>query len=195
MKLVLASASPRRADLLRAAGFSFEILPVQLDERFKTGEKPEKAVTRLAEAKASAAAALRPGAIVLGADTMVVVRGQPLGKPAGHGDAKRMLRLLSGRSHEVLTGMCLWSNGRRLVHVESSRVRVCKLTEAEIDWYVASGEPADKAGAYAVQGLASRFIVGIEGSYSNVVGLPISCVYNLLKELGCDILRVQRTYD
>ena len=161
---------------------------MQLDERFKRGEKPGKAVTRLAEAKAAAAAALRPGAIVLGADTSVVVRGQALGKPQDNEDAKRMLKLLSGRSHEVLTGICLCAGGRRLVHVEPSRVRMAQLSAAEIDWYVATGEPADKAGAYAVQGLASRFIEGIDGSYSNVVGLPISSVYNLLKQLGCDIL-------
>jgi septum formation protein len=190
MKLVLASTSPRRADLLRAAGFSFEILPVHIDERFKKGEKPEKAVTRLAETKASAAAALRHGAIVLGADTSVVVRGQALGKPLDSEDAKRMMLLLSGRWHEVLTGICVRADRRRLVDVESTRVRMAKLSKAEIDWYVATGEPADKAGAYAVQGLASRFIEAIDGSYSNVVGLPMSRVYNLLKQLGCDILDV-----
>jgi septum formation protein len=190
MKLVLASASPRRADLLRAAGFSFEILPVQLDERFKKGEKPHKAVARLAQAKASVAAVLRRDAVVLGADTSVVVRGQALGKPIDRQDARRMLTLLSGRSHHVLTGICLCVKGRRLVHVEPTRVRMARLSAAEIEWYVATGESADKAGAYAVQGLASRFIVGIEGSYSNVVGLPISSVYNLLKRLGCDILDV-----
>lgn len=190
MKLVLASTSPRRADLLRAAGFSFEILPVHIDERFKKGEKAAKAVTRLAETKAGAAAALRHGAIILAADTSVVVRGQALGKPADSEDAKRMLTLLSGRWHKVLTGICVRADRRRLVRVESTRVRMVKLSKAEIDWYVATGEPADKAGAYAVQGLASRFIGAIDGSYSNVVGLPISRVYNLLKQLGCDILDV-----
>jgi septum formation protein len=188
MKLVLASASPRRADLLRAAGFSFEILPVDLDERFRPGEKPEAAVERLAEAKASAAMSLRPDAVILAADTTVVVRGEALGKPKDAEDARRMLMLLSGRSHEVLTGMCLLSGGRRLVHVEPTRVRFHRLSDAEIDWYIATGEPADKAGGYAVQGFASRFIEAIDGSYSNVVGLPISSLYNLLKELGCDIL-------
>ena len=114
----------------------------------------------------------------------------PLGKPVDPEDAKRMLMLLSGRWHEVLTGICVRADRRRLVHVESTHVRMAKLSKAEIDWYVATGEPADKAGAYAVQGLASRFIVAVEGSYSNVVGLPISRVYNLLKQLGCDILDV-----
>jgi septum formation protein len=188
MKLILASASPRRADLLRAAGFSFEILAVQVDERFERGEAPDVAVTRLAEAKALGTAALRPGTVVVGADTTVVVRGESLGKPTDDEDAKRMLKLLSGRSHEVLTGICVCAGGRRLVHVEPTRVRMVQLSDAEIDWYVSTGEPVDKAGAYAVQGLASRFIEGIEGSYSNVVGLPISSLYNLLKELGYDTL-------
>lgn len=188
MKLVLASASPRRADLLRAAGFSFEILPVNLDERFKKRERPAAAVARLARAKASAAAALRPGAVVLGADTTVVVRGEALGKPIDDEDARRMLKMLSDRWHEVLTGICVCGPRRRLVHVESTRVRMMRLSPAVIDWYVATREPAGKAGAYAVQGLASRFVTGIDGSYSNVVGLPISSLYNLLTELGCDIL-------
>jgi septum formation protein len=207
MRLVLASASPRRADLLRAAGFTFEVAPVDLDERLHAGEAAEAYVARLAEAKATAAAAalhagLKPRAtsevgpgfspagdvVVLGADTTVVVRGEVLGKPADAADAERMLRLLSGRTHEVLTGICLLKGQRRLVHVEPTRVRVAPLSDAEIAWYVATGEPMDKAGGYAVQGLAARFIDGLEGSYSNVVGLPVEVVYNLLKELGCDIL-------
>jgi septum formation protein len=190
MRLVLASASPRRAELLRAAGFSFDVAPVALDERFHPGEEAGKAVARLAEAKAAAAAASCRDAVVLGADTTVVVRGIALGKPTDAEDAKRMLRLLTGRTHEVLTGICLIAGARRLVHVEPTRVRMIRFTDAEIDWYVASGEAADKAGAYAIQGRAARFIEGIEGSYSNVVGLPISSVYNLLKELGCDILSI-----
>jgi septum formation protein len=188
MRLVLASSSPRRADLLNAAGIPFEIRPVEVDERFLAGEKPEQAVARLARAKAEAAGRSEPDAVVLGADTTVVVQGVALGKPADATDAARMLRLLSGRSHNVLTGICLCSGGRRLVHVEDTRVRVSRLSDAEIAWYVSTGEPLDKAGAYAVQGLASRFIEGIDGSYANVVGLPIPSVYELLKELGCDIL-------
>jgi septum formation protein len=190
MKLVLASASPRRADLLRAAGFAFEIMPVQIDERFRDGETPEAAVARLAQAKALAVAPRQPGKVVLGADTSVVVGDQALGKPEHHEDARRMLALLSGRSHDVLTGVCAWADGRRLVHVECTRVRMAQLSKAEIDWYLSTGESDDKAGAYAVQGRASRFVESIQGSYSNVVGLPISSVYNLLKELGCDILAV-----
>ena len=193
MRLLLASGSPRRADLLRAAGIPFEVFPVEIDEHFRLGEKPEHAVARLAEAKAAVAAASHADAIVLGADTTVVVRGEALGKPTDPADAARMLRLLSGRSHDVLTGVCLSRQGRRLVHVEPTRVRMAQLGESEIAWYVSTGEPFDKAGGYAVQGLGSRFIEGIDGSYSNVVGLPISSVYELLKELGCDILGVKKS--
>jgi septum formation protein len=193
MRLVLASASPRRADLLSAAGIPFDVFPVEVDERFRPGETPEHAVARLAEAKAGAAALSHPDAVVLGADTTVVVLGEALAKPADAEDAARMLRLLSGRSHDVLTGICLLYQGRRLVHVETTRVRVAHLVEPDIAWYVSTGEPFDKAGGYAVQGRASRFIEGIDGSYSNVVGLPISRVYQLLKELGCDILGDKKT--
>ena len=193
MRIVLASASPRRADLLRAAGIPFDVFPVDIDESFRPGEKPEHAVARVAQAKAVAALASHPDAVVLGADTTVVARGEVLAKPADAVDAARMLRLLSGRTHEVLTGVCLSCRDRRLVHVEPTRVRMAQLGDSEIDWYVSTGEPFDKAGGYAVQGLASRFIEGIDGSYSNVVGLPISSVYELLKELGCDILGVKKS--
>jgi septum formation protein len=193
MRLILASSSPRRADLLRAAGITFEVLAVDIDERFRPGEKPEQAVVRLAEAKAVAASASHANAVVLGADTTVVVGGEALAKPADAEDAARMLRLLSGRSHDVLTGVCLLSQGHRLVHAETTRVRVARLEEPEIAWYISTGEPFDKAGGYAVQGLASRFIEGIDGSYSNVVGLPVSRVYELLKALGCDILKGKKS--
>jgi septum formation protein len=179
--------------LLRAAGLGFDVFPVDVDERFLPDEKPALAVARLAELKAGAAGASQPDAIVLGADTTVVVGGEALAKPAGAEDAARMLRLLSGRSHDVLTGVCVSLQGRRLTHVERTRVRVSDLSEAEIAWYVSTGEPFDKAGGYAVQGMASRFIERIDGSYSNVVGLPISSVYRLLKELGCDILASEKS--
>ena len=193
MRLVLASASPRRADLLRAAGIPFEAQAVDVDERFHADETPEHAVARLAEVKATAALVLHPHAVVLGADTTVVVDGESLAKPSDAAVAARMVRLLSGRTHEVLTGICLLCGKRRLVHVESTRVRMARLSDDEITWYVATGEPFDKAGAYGVQGFASRFIEGIDGSYSNVVGLPISSVYRLLNELGCDILGGQKS--
>ena len=193
MRLVLASASPRRADLLRTAGFSFDVFPVDVDEQFHPGEKPEDAVARVAEGKAAAALASHPGTVVLGADTTVVASGEALAKPVDRADAARMLRLLSGRRHEVLTGVCLATDARRLVHVECTRVRMARMSDAEIAWYVSTEEPFDKAGAYAVQGLASRFVEGIDGSYSNVVGLPIARVYDLLKELGCDILGAKKS--
>jgi septum formation protein len=190
MRLVLASASPRRADLLRAAGFDFEVLPVGIDEQLAPGELPEQAVARLAAAKAEAALAKRPGRLVLGADTIVVIDQNALGKPVDQEDAKRMLRLLSGQPHRVLTGICLLSSRRRSAHVESTLVELAPLSAAEIDWYVGTGEPEDKAGAYAIQGLASRFIREIRGSYSNVMGLPIGTLYRLLKEWDCDILGI-----
>jgi len=189
-RLVLASASPRRAALLREAGWAFEVAPVDLDETLRPGETAQAYVERLAQAKAAAAASKDPEAVVLGADTTVVVQGQVLGKPLDSADAARMLRLLSGRTHDVLTGICLRKGLRSLVHVESSRVRIAALSDAEIEWYIGTGEPFDKAGGYAVQGLASRFIEAVEGSYSNVVGLPVASVNSLLKQLGCDILKI-----
>ena len=191
MRLILASASPRRAELLQASGIPFDVVPAHVDEQFQPEEAPGIAVARVAQLKADSVAASYPHAVVLAADTTVVVDGEALAKPADAADAERMLRLLSGRTHEVVTGMCLRNASRRLVQVESTRVQMARLTSEEIAWYISTREPYDKAGAYAVQGYAGRFITGIEGSYSNVVGLPISRVYELLKELGCDILEPQ----
>lgn len=180
MRLLLASVSPRRADLLRAAGYEFDVLPADVDESVLPGEKPEAYVRRVAEAKAAAVASKAGGRIVLAADTVVVVDGRILGKPVDDAEAVRMLRLLSGRRHEVMTAITL--NGECVV--ETSAVELAYLTAAEIDWYVATGEPRDKAGAYAIQGLASRFVTRIEGSYSNVVGLPVALVSARLKALS-----------
>jgi septum formation protein len=181
--LILASASPRRAELLRAAGFEFVLRPVDIDERPHDGEQPEAYVLRLAREKVVAA---RGGGaaheVVLAADTAVVVDGQILGKPRDEDDARRMLQLLSGRAHEVLTGVAIGRDVELVSAVASSRVNFLPLTTEEITWYVASGEPRDKAGAYAVQGLASRFVSEIHGSYSNVVGLPVALVYKLLSD-------------
>ncbi|MET0214317.1 MAG: Maf family protein [Vicinamibacterales bacterium] len=188
MRLILASASPRRAELLRAAGIQFDVLAADIDESVLPGESAERHVRRLAEAKARAVLPHADGRPVLAADTVVVVAGEILGKPADEGDARRMFRLLSGRLHEVMTGVCLLRHeGER--RKESSEVAVttvefAPLTDAEIDWYVASGEPRDKAGAYAIQGLASRFVTRIDGSYSNVVGLPVAIVYGMCKRAG-----------
>jgi len=184
--LVLASSSPRRRQILAAAGIAHTVRPAEVDESPRDGETPESYVERLALAKARAAAAA-PGDIVLGADTVVVIDGQILGKPAaGRRDATRMLEALSGREHRVLTGVCLLNGTRVAQAIETTRVRFVPLAPEEIDAYVASGEPMDKAGAYAVQGLASKFIDRIEGCYFNVVGLPIARVYALLKAFdGC----------
>jgi len=184
MRLVLASASPRRAELLRAAGFRFEIVSTNVDERAREGESPAEYVRRLAGDKSRAAQALSPeGAIVLGADTTVVVDGVILGKPVDDADAAGMLRRLSGRWHEVLTGVSLRCGDAHEDEVATTRVQFASLTADEIRSYVTSGDGRDKAGAYAIQGLASRFIPRIEGSYANVVGLPVALVRELLKRL------------
>lgn len=182
MDLVLASASPRRAELLKSAGFQFTIVPAAIDETALPEECPDDHVRRLARGKALAAAALVPGATILGADTVVVVDDEILGKPIDAGDARRMLRLLAGRRHQVFTGIAVLRLG--VVHdaVEVTAVDLAPMTGEEIEWYVASGEPMGKAGAYAIQGLASRFVSRIEGSYSNVVGLPIAVVHRMLGE-------------
>ncbi len=179
--LILASQSPRRAEILKQAGFEFVIRPSAVDETPLTGESPQACVERLARAKALAVEA---GAedIVLGADTVVVIDGCILGKPADTADAARMLQLLSDRQHEVITGVCLRRQNGLACGSTVTRVWFAVLSAEEIAAYVASGEPMDKAGAYAIQGLASRYITRIEGSYANVVGLPIDWVYQHLRE-------------
>ena len=190
MHLILASTSPRRAELLRAAGYTFDVLPVDIDERVRAGEMPRDYVRRLAAEKSAAAwdiVQLKPdamGAIVLGADTAVVVDDHILGKPRDEGEAASMLRQLSGRRHEVLTGVSLRSRGGERGFIGATGVYMMELRDEDIAWYVASGEGRDKAGAYAIQGLASRFIPGIDGSYANVVGLPVADVSLLLSTLA-----------
>jgi septum formation protein len=184
MRLLLASASPRRADLLRAAGFDFDVLPANVDETVRPDEEADTYACRVARAKAAAVRPLAGDRLVLAADTVVVVARLILGKPTDPDDAARMLGLLSGHRHEVLTAVTMVAPGRdELTRVETTSVEFSVLTPDEVAWYVASGEPADKAGAYAVQGLASRFVTRIDGSYSNVVGLPIALVYTMLLEL------------
>ncbi len=207
-KLILASASPRRREILQNAGIAFDVLHTSIPEKQRRGESPRAFVLRMAAAKAEAARAdlgaggQRP---ILGADTVVVVEGKTLGKPSSAPDARRMLRLLSGRSHQVLTGLCLlyptagrsakasrkqivreagWKEGwKRDARVASTTVKFRRLTRDEIDGYVASGEPFDKAGAYAIQGRASKYVEWIDGCYFNVVGLPISLLYEMLCEM------------
>jgi septum formation protein len=180
--LVLASASPRRQELLRNAGISFEVQPAAIVEEPLPGEGARDCAERLAREKALTVARNRPLDIVLGADTVVAINHQILGKPANSEDAVRMLRLLSGHSHVVITGVCLVVGARCTTASESTTVTMSEISEPEISDYVASGEPMDKAGAYAIQGIASRWIPHIEGDYSNVVGLPIALVYRMLRE-------------
>jgi septum formation protein len=182
--LVLASASPRRQELLRNAGISFELQPADIPEDPLPGEDAKACAERLAREKALAVARQRPHDCVLGADTVVVVDGQLLGKPSDAADAARMLRMLSGRKHQVITGVCLVVSGKPLVASETTFVIVSEITGKDIADYVASGEPMDKAGAYAIQGIASRWIPRIEGDYSNVVGLPVALVYGMLRQAG-----------
>jgi septum formation protein len=180
--LLLASRSPRRAELLAAAGISFEVLAADIDETPHADEAPDAYVERLAIEKARAVLALRPDAAVLGADTTVTIDGLILGKPADAEEATAMLERLRGRVHEVFTGVALVSAGGVQSAVERTRVWLDPMTDEDISWYVASGEPVDRAGAYAIQGLASRFIPRIEGSYTNVVGLPVALVSSILKQ-------------
>jgi septum formation protein len=212
VRLILASASPRRAELLRAAGYEFETVVVDVDERVRDGETPAEYVRRLAAEKSAAVQAALKGCatsdaarsidaagdgaavlvaqpfraadvIILGADTTVVIDGEILGKPRDDDEAAAMLRRLAGRRHEVLTAVSIRHHAHEVGRVESTAVWFSALTKEDIAWYVASGEGRDKAGAYAIQGLASRFIPRIEGSYANVVGLPVAAVAELLRSV------------
>jgi septum formation protein len=174
--LILASQSPRRAEILRQAGIPFAVRAAPVDETPQAREQPEDYVRRLAEAKARAVPAAAEE-IVLGADTTVVIDGEMLGKPADAADARSMLAKLSGRRHEVLTGICLLQGEQCLVDHAVTAVWFVPLSEREIAEYVERGEPMDKAGAYAIQGAASKFIPRVEGCYFNIVGLPVSLVY------------------
>ena len=189
MRLLLASASPRRHALLHAAGWPCEVAGTDVDERREPDESPDRYVERIAHAKAGAAAAHHRDTggtpiVILAADTAVVVDDEVLGKPLDEADAVRMLRLLSNRAHDVLTAVVVTSGGRTVSAVERTRVWFDAVSEAEVAAYVATGEPLDKAGAYAIQGRAARFIPRIDGSYSNVVGLPVATVARLFEELG-----------
>lgn len=183
VRLVLASLSPRRAEILSQAGFEFDVVAADVDEQRLDNEPPVAYVCRVADAKAAAVAARHPGRPVLAADTAVVAGERLFGKPRDDADAAAMLRELAGRTHEVFTAVTLRQRSTILAEVVCTHVTFTPLTADEVARYVASGEPRDKAGAYAIQGLASRFIERIEGSYTNVVGLPVATVYRLLGKL------------
>jgi septum formation protein len=185
--LILASQSPRRAELLRNAGIPFRVWPANVPEVRNQGESPLDYVQRLARAKAEAIAVeLADADIALGADTVVVLGDSVLEKPSSDLDAKEMLRQLAGRAHQVMTGVCLAGPRSGFVEVatEITEVRFTPIDDAEIENYVASGEPLDKAGAYGIQGIASRWIAGLTGCYFNVVGLPVPLVYRMLRRAG-----------
>jgi nucleoside triphosphate pyrophosphatase len=192
--LVLASASPRRQELLRNVGVSFTVHPTNIPEQSLVGESADDCAKRLAREKARVAFQTQRKNFILGADTVVVVDGKIFGKPRDAADAARMLRELSGRTHQVKTGVCLIGPSRTEdekleidfedLRCETTTVTMDTLSEEDIRSYVASGEPMDKAGSYAIQGIAARWIPRIEGDYFNVVGLPVSLVYRMLREHG-----------
>jgi septum formation protein len=183
MPLILASASPRRAELLRNAGIKFTVEPAHVPEQALPGEQPLEYAQRLARNKARVIFDTHSDNVVLGADTVVVVDEHLLEKPQDDLDAARMLRLLSGRSHQVITGVCLVTQGFDQTEAEVTEVRFSSLSDREIANYVATGEPMDKAGAYAIQGMASRWVERIDGCYFNVVGLPVPRLYRMLRAL------------
>jgi septum formation protein len=181
--LILASASPRRQELLRNARIAFAVEPAHIAEDPLPNERARDCAERLAREKALAVAGKRPNDVVLGADTVVVIDGQILGKPVDAADAVHMLRRLSGRVHQVITGVCLVAGGQWSVGSETTSVTMAEISEKEIAEYVASGEPMDKAGAYAIQGMASRWIPRIDGDYGNVVGLPVALVWRMMRKV------------
>jgi len=179
-KLILASTSPRRAELLKSAGLAFEVVRPDADEKLRTGETPVEYAVRTAREKAESLS-VPPNTVLLGADTVVAIEGQILGKPADDNDARAMLRLLSGKMHEVITGVCLRSSEKSVCFHVATAVLFRALSEEEISAYVATGDPLDKAGAYAIQNGAAGMVRRIDGSYSNVVGLPLCEVIEALE--------------
>ncbi|OTA41184.1 MAG: septum formation inhibitor Maf [Symbiobacterium thermophilum] len=186
-QLILASSSPRRQELLRQLGIPFVVEAPEVDEHAVHAGSPAELVERLALRKARAVAARHPGALVLGADTIVVVDGEILGKPADRAEAEAMLRRLSGRAHQVLTGVALVRDGEELVAHEETVVRFAPLSREQIQWYLDTGEPMDKAGAYGIQGRAAALIPSISGDYYNVVGLPLHRTVQMLTQFGYPI--------
>lgn len=190
MKFILASASPRRRELLASIGVEFDVLPSEVPEVHRDGEAPEEYVARLSRDKAAALASRHPERWVIAADTTVLLGEQLLEKPVDAADAARMLATIAGRTHTVYTGVTLEhaGSGYRDTRVAESEVRMLPLSGPEIEWYVRTGEPMDKAGAYAVQGIGAMFIESVHGSYTNVVGLPLATLFQMMRKAGIDPL-------
>ena len=190
-RIILASASPRRAELLRQIRVEFELLPGQVEERPHPDEAPGDYITRIARAKVIGTARKHDAGLVIGADTIVVLDGRLMGKPEDEKAAERMLTQLSGRWHAVMTGVALYDIETRaeVADYDKTLVKFARLTEREIEWYIATGEPMDKAGAYGIQGLGGLFVEEIAGNYYNVVGLPIPLVYRLARRLGYSFVK------
>jgi septum formation protein len=193
-QLILASSSPRRQELLRAAAINFTVKPANTPETMRDGEAPQDLCERLAFEKANAVwkTIEDDSTLALGADTIVVVDRHVLGKPVNADDARRMLRLISGRAHQVMTGVCLLGRNTHDVRSEITTVHVMQIPDDEVEAYIAHGEPMDKAGAYAIQGIASRWIPRIDGCYFNVVGLPVPLVYSMLRRAGVEFIQTDQ---
>ena len=191
MKFILASSSPRRRELLAAIGIDFDVVPSHVPEEHQPGEAPKEYVARLSRDKASAIATSHPARWVIAADTTVLLGDELLEKPIDTDDAVRMLSTIAGRTHTVYTGVTIQNdeNGYRETDVAESEVTMLPLSADDIAWYVATGEPLDKAGAYAVQGIGAMFIDSIHGSYTNVVGLPVALLFQMFRKAGVDLLR------
>ncbi len=192
-RFVLASSSPRRRELLASVGMAFDIVPSDVPEEHQPGEAPEEYVARLSRDKAGAVSGKYPSRWIIAADTTVLFGDQLLEKPLHHADAARMLNLIGGRTHVVYTGVTLQNAGIGYseTRVAESEVRMLPLSEHDIEWYVATGEPLDKAGAYAAQGIGALFIDSIHGSYTNVVGLPLALLFQMMRKVGIDPLEDQ----
>jgi septum formation protein len=191
MRFILASQSPRRRELLASIGLTFEVMPSDVPEVHQPGESPEEYVARLSRDKAAAIAAKYSDAWIIAADTTVLLGDELLEKPAGESDARRMLATIAGKTHIVYTGVTLQNTARgwHETRVAESEVRMLPLDADDIAWYVSTGEPLDKAGAYAVQGVGGMFIDSIHGSYTNVVGLPLALLFQMLRRAGVDLIR------
>ena len=188
MKFILASSSPRRRELLASIGADFEVIPINVPEVHQEGEAPEEYVARLSRDKANAIASANPSRWVIAADTTVLLGEELLEKPVDGADAERMLATIAGKTHIVYTGVTLQNGDYRDTRVAESEVRMLPLSAGDIAWYVRTGEPLDKAGAYAVQGIGAMFIDSIHGSYTNVVGLPLATLFLMLRRAGIDPL-------